>query len=52
MNELGKHIGKLSDKVMKLFYHHDKEILADEEKEALDEEINAHIEKQLMKIKD
>jgi exodeoxyribonuclease V alpha subunit len=39
---------KLSHKVMKLFYHHDKEILADEEKEALDEEINAHIEKYTM----
>jgi hypothetical protein len=34
---------KTSDKVMELFYH-DGEILADEEKEARDEAINAHIE--------
>ena len=40
---------KTSDKVMELFYHQE-EILADEEKEALDEAaINAHIENYTMK---
>ena len=40
---------KTSDKVMELFYH-DEEILADEEKKALDEAaINAHIESYTMK---
>ena len=40
---------KTSDKVMKLFYHHEESLVKDEEKYTQDKAINAHIENYTMK---